>query len=85
MREVHFTGSLTLTHSVNIFLPGGASITTQADDVYFFRCYGTGNWVLVAGSRLPDATKANLASPALTGTPTLNGFAIGYRDLPPNT
>lgn len=30
-------------------------------------------------------TKAPLASPALTGSPTINGVVIGYRDIPRNT
>lgn len=85
LREVHFSGSLTLQHSVNLFLPGGANITTQADDVYYFRCYGPGTWIMVGGARSTDPTKAPLVSPALTGTPTISGIAIGYRGVPLTT
>jgi hypothetical protein len=81
-RQVAFDGTLTIVYSANILLPGGVSLTTQPNDVYAFRCLGANIWVLVGGSRVSDATKAPLASPALTGTPTVNGIAIGYRGIP---
>lgn len=46
----------------------------------FFRCYGAGTWIYVAGARPIGALSA--ASPALTGTPTVNGIAIGYKGIP---
>lgn len=39
---------------------------------------------LQAWSGVAPATKADLASPALTGAPTVNGIPIGYANLPVN-
>jgi hypothetical protein len=85
LREVHFLGSVTIQFSAQLVLPGGANITTQTDDTIIFRCFAAGSWVAVGGSRLTDPTKAPLASPALTGSPTVNGLALGYRDIPLTT
>jgi len=49
-------------------MPNG-NITTAANDVYVFRCIGSGSWVLVAASRTPFAY--------ITGRPTtLAGYGI---------
>jgi hypothetical protein len=46
VRTVRFTGALTLTHNgTSLILPGGASITTAANDTAEFRSLGSGNWV----------------------------------------
>lgn len=50
-REVLFTGTPTLVHSANIFLPSGVNITVVANDVLTFRCSAPGQWVLAASSR----------------------------------
>lgn len=47
MREVRFSGSLTITASSNIVLPAG-NITTVAGDVLWFRCIASGQWTLVS-------------------------------------
>lgn len=44
-RVLKFDGALTLTHNAtSMILPGGASITTAANDVGGFRSLGSGNW-----------------------------------------
>jgi microcystin-dependent protein len=44
-RVLKFDGALTLTHNAtSLILPGGASITTAANDVGGFRSLGSGNW-----------------------------------------
>lgn len=81
-REVYFQSALTLQHNANLVLPAGVNLTTAPGDVYSFRCTVSGVWILVSGARSNDPLKANLASPALTGTPTTNGFEVGYRGIP---
>ena len=45
VREVVFTGALTLTHNaVSLILPTAVNITTVAGDVGRFRSLGSGNW-----------------------------------------
>jgi hypothetical protein len=49
VRTVRFTGALTLTHNdTSLILPGGANITTAANDRAIFRSLGSGNWLCVA-------------------------------------
>lgn len=49
VRTVRFTGALTLTHNAtSLILPGGANITTAANDRAIFRSLGSGNWLCVA-------------------------------------
>jgi hypothetical protein len=51
-RTVRFTGALTLTHNAtSLILPGGADITTAANDVAIFRSLGSGNWFCVVYRR----------------------------------
>jgi hypothetical protein len=45
-RKVRFTGALTLTHNAtSLILPGGANITTAANDRAEFVSLGSGNWL----------------------------------------
>lgn len=45
IRVVRFAGALTLTHNgTSLILPGGANITTAANDQAVFRSKGSGNW-----------------------------------------
>lgn len=80
-----FSGVLTIQHSAALLLPGAANITTAANDVLSFRCLSAGNWIMVGASRSSDPLKANLASPAFTGTPTSSGIEIGFRGIPCTT
>lgn len=45
-RFVKFSGALTLTHNgTSLILPGGANITTAANDTALFESLGSGNWI----------------------------------------
>lgn len=57
VREVAFTGVLTLVHSANIFLPGATNVITAVNDTYTFRCTASGQWTMVGASR-PSAVGA---------------------------
>lgn len=46
VRIVKFAGALQLTHSANLVLPGGANITTAANDTAQFYSAGAGVWEL---------------------------------------
>ncbi len=49
VRVVRFAGALTLTHNAtSLILPGGANITTAANDVAVMVSEGSGNWRCVA-------------------------------------
>lgn len=51
-RTVRFTGALTLTHNgTSLILPGGANITTAANDTAIFRSLGSGNWLCIEYKR----------------------------------
>lgn len=75
---MRFTSALVLTHSAALLLPNATNITTQANDVFCFRCLSAGNWIMVGGSR----AAANFANANLTGTATYNGVEIGFRGIP---
>jgi hypothetical protein len=46
---LRFTGAATLTHNAtSLILPGGANITTAANDVAFMKSEGSGNWRCLA-------------------------------------
>ncbi len=46
LRDVRFTGALTLTHNAtSLILPSAANITTAANDTARFRSLGSGNWL----------------------------------------
>lgn len=49
-RELRFSGSATLTHSSNLQLQGAQNATTDAGDVFTFRCIGSNTWVQVGRS-----------------------------------
>jgi hypothetical protein len=52
VRTVRFTGALTLTHNgTSLILPGGANITTAANDTAIFRSLGSGNWLCIEYKR----------------------------------
>ena len=59
-RTVVFESALTLTHSVNLVLPGGANIATSAGDAAVFRSDGAGIWRCVSYSTASGAA-ANAA------------------------
>lgn len=56
-RAVRFTGALTLTHNAtSMILPGGASITTAANDVADMISLGSGNWICAGYSQASTFT-----------------------------
>lgn len=65
-RVVRFAGSLTLTHNAtSLILPGGANITTQADDTAVFISEGSGNWRCVSYQRADGSALTSGVSAAL--------------------
>ncbi|SDJ57295.1 hypothetical protein, partial [Pseudomonas abietaniphila] len=69
-RSVRFLGSLVLTHNpTSLILPGGASITTSANDTADFLSLGGGNWICL------DYTYRSSGKPF---DPALADFAIVY-------
>lgn len=72
-----FSGVLTLTNSVSLVLPGGANITTKANEVYVFlndspgvwRCVSYPNRVAVQVNEIPTTTFKNRL---INGNPTIN-------------
>lgn len=74
-REVVFSGALLLTHNaVSLILPGGASITTAANDTASFRSLGSGNWICT-NYKKADGT-AVVASPSGVPVPTSSALAV---------
>lgn len=55
LRELRFSGALTIVHSASLQLPGATNITTAAGDIYTFRCTGSSVWVFVGGRTQPAA------------------------------
>jgi hypothetical protein len=87
LREVRFTGALTLTHhATSLILPTGSNITTAAGDTACFRSLGSGNWVCVryqrksgvalatAGYSLYNENPSSASAPTASGS---NAVAIG--------
>jgi len=61
VRLVKFSGALTLTNGAGLVLPGGANITTAANDQAIFRSLGSGNWECINYQRTaygPDTIPA---------------------------
>lgn len=87
LRELRFSGVCTLVHSASLSLPNATNITTAANDVYAFRCTGSGVWTLVGASRVkgPDVvtalgyTPAGLANPSFTGSLALTDTGARFR------
>lgn len=83
MRIVRFADSLTLTHNgTSLIIPGGANITTAANDTMMAISLGSGNWLVVDYQK---ASGASLVLPALyqaspsapTGTTNTTGVMMG--------
>jgi len=73
-----FAGALTLTHNAtSLILPGGANITTAANDTAIVISEGSGNW------RCVTYTKAASIAATLAGTETLTNktFAVASNTL----
>lgn len=78
---VRFNGSLTLTYNAtSMILPGGASITTAANDNLIAESLGSGNWIVTNytkadGTQLLSFTYAPVRQTVLTGAVDSNGYA----------
>jgi hypothetical protein len=91
-RRVKFSGALTLTHNAtSLIIPGGANITTAANDTAQFTSLGSGNWIcdfysrasgiaIAVASQTPYSTVAT--SGAIAGTPANISFTgINNEDI----
>lgn len=73
VRTVRFTGALTLTHNAtSLKLPGGANITTAANDVAQLRSLGSGNWQCV--SYIKENGKAVVVDTVSDASDTVKGI-----------
>lgn len=71
-RRVFFLSAMVLTHNAtSLILPGGANISTSANDTAEFLSLGSGNWVCLDYSR-----GALLAAPDTSGY--ITGFKMNY-------
>jgi hypothetical protein len=79
-RTVIFDGALTLTHNAtSLILPGGASITTAANDSATFISEGSGNWRCARYQKASGQSVAGSAVSSvngLTGAVTIGGEII---------
>lgn len=80
IRNVTFTGALTLTHNAtSLILPGGVNITTVAGDSAAFLSLGSGNWKCLYYSTATitgTGSSVKATSPTLT-TPTFTAPVLG--------
>jgi hypothetical protein len=77
VRTVRFTGALTLTHNAtSLILPGGANITTAANDRAVFRSLGSGNWLCVAYVKASGAPITLGISTLSEVAPLLDDYAV---------
>lgn len=83
-RDVTFAGALTLTHNAtSLLIPGGANVTTAANDRMRCRSLGSGNWIVLDYTRdsgVPLAGTVTLGSPVAS----TSGTAIDFTSLPAN-
>lgn len=94
VRRGRFTGILTLTHNAtSLILPGGANITTAANDRYEAVSLGSGNWLVLnyvrsADTKVPLGTMAtgNVATQAdqETATSVTAGVTPGRQHFHPS-
>jgi len=73
IRQLTFTGILTITYNAtSMILPGAANITTAAGDTATFRSLGGGNWRCVDYLRASGQSVTNvIVSPNITGATTI--------------
>lgn len=74
-RKGRFTGALTLTHNAtSLILPGGANITTSANDRYEARSLGAGNWIVT--KYVYASGQVVIGALAVTGTGSFSGGTL---------
>lgn len=75
---IKFDAGIALTNSASFILPGGANITTQADDIAVFLSVSIGVWKCVSYPRL-------LSSDFYDATPTITYAGMRWADSGTNT
>lgn len=79
-RNLRFAGALTFTHNAtSLILPGGANITTAADDRCTAKSLGSGNWIITSYTKASGKPNALLGTGDIsaTGTPSSTTFWRG--------
>ena len=79
LRQLTFTGILTITYNAtSMILPGAANITTAVGDTATFRSLGGGNWRCVDYLRASGQSVTNIiTSPNITGATTISTTTAG--------
>lgn len=83
-RQGRFTGILTLTHNAtSLILPGGANITTAANDRFGAYSLGSGNWLVLwyvkaSGTALVGSSSLSLATNS-SGTLSSGTLLVPFR------
>lgn len=79
LREVRFSGILTLTHNAtSLILPNAVNITTAAGDCATFRSEGSGNWRCTNYQQTKSPPQMTL----LTAVNTTSGTAVDFTNIP---
>lgn len=74
IRNVRFTGALTLTYNAtSLILPNQTNITTQSGDTAIFRSLGSGNWICLSYKSVTALTTNSI--PYWNGTRFVNSLA----------
>lgn len=92
-RQGRFTGALTFTHNAtSLILPGGANITTAANDRFGAYSLGSGNWLVlwytkangqavVAGAGVSDGDKGDITVSSTGSVWTIDAQAVSYSKI----
>lgn len=86
VRQVRFTGALTLTNGASLVLPGGANIATAVGDVATFRGYAAGV-VRCTGYSKANGKAVSSSAGIVLGTPvaSTSGTSIDFTSIPNGT
>lgn len=85
LREVYFSGSLTIINSASIILPRAVNLAVAAGDTCTFRCVSAGVWRFVSG-RLSNPNYANVYATSVSdATGDLRTGSGGLNDRLPLT
>jgi hypothetical protein len=85
-RRVRFAGALTLTHNAtSLILPGGANITTAANDTITAVSEGSGNWRVVEYQRASGLALVGAGLTLGTRVATTSGTSIDFTGIPAGT